>query len=243
MGFAWFPRNVSTFGADIDWVFYLIYYIVGAWFLLTEGALLVFALRYRARSGRRASAARGDTGRELAWLLVPAAIVLVLDLGIDVAGGEVWEKVKGKPPVGDLQLRVTAKQFGWSFTYPGADHRFDTADDLAADYELHVPAGKVIRLVLSSTDVIHSFFVPSLRLKQDVLPGRHIEVWFNATTPGAYEIACSELCGFGHSGMRGLLSVQSPEDYERWMAGQVREQRESDWPTVAREHRSESKAG
>lgn len=228
----WFPPNVSTFGGNIDSVFLLIYYVVGFWFVVTEGALLFFAVRYRAREGRRASAARGDTAAELAWLLVPAAIILALDLGIDVASSHAWEKVKGKPPPGDLQLRVTAKQFSWSFTYPGPDGQLDTADDVTVDHRLHVPAGRVIRLVLTSTDVIHSFFVPSLRLKQDILPGRRIEVWFNATRPGTYEIACSELCGFGHSGMRGLLDVQAPEDYERWMEERAKEQLEEQWPTA-----------
>ena len=85
---SWFPENISTFGGEIDSVFNLIYYIVGVWFILTEGAILLFAIRYRRQEGRRARSGRGDTAKELAWLLVPAVIVLGLDLGLDAAGSE-----------------------------------------------------------------------------------------------------------------------------------------------------------
>ena len=85
------------------------------------------------------------------------------------------------------------------------------------DNELHVPVNKVVRIDLTSKDVIHSFFVPNLRLKQDAVPGRIIHVWFEATEVGEYEIPCAELCGFGHSGMLGTLTVQSEEDYDKWL--------------------------
>lgn len=222
---SWFPESISTFGGDIDSVFHLIYYIVGVWFLLTEGALVFFAIRYRRGAARRVSAVRGETAKELAWLLVPAVIVLGLDLGIDAAGSNAWAKIKMQSPAGEVLLRVTAKQFNWGVTYPGPDGKFGTADDLVMDNVLHVPIGKTVRITLMSEDVIHGFFVPNLRLKQDVVPGRRIDAWFKATKTGTYEIACSELCGFGHSGMRGFLKVESEEDYARW----VNEQ----WPTAA----------
>ena len=85
---------------------------------------------------------------------------------------------------------------------------------------LHVPVGKVVRLTLIAEDVIHSFFIPNVRLKQDVVPGRRIEAWFKATKTGSYEIACAELCGFGHYGMRGFLKVDSDEGYARWVSEQ-----------------------
>lgn len=214
---SWLPLNVSTFGGDIDGVFRLILYIVGFWFILTEGVLFFFLVRYRRKPGRRAFFNRGESGRQVAWVIIPAAIVLVLDLAIDAAGSRAWDKVKGSPPPADIEVAVTAKQFNWEFTYPGPDKRFGTRDDITKENELHVPVGKVVRLTLRSKDVIHSFFVPNLRLKQDVVPGRTIVAWFEATRPGDYQIACSELCGFGHYSMGGRLTVQTAGDYESWV--------------------------
>src|SRR3989304_5465286 len=110
----------------------------------------------------------------------------------------------------------TLDQSAWILV-PGPDGQFGTADDLQLDNELHVPVGKVARVTLKSKDVIHSFFLPNLRLKQDVVPGREIEAWFVATKPGGYEIPCAELCGFGHSGMVGPPTVHSADDYEAWL--------------------------
>jgi len=97
----WLPENVSTYGADIDAMFALIYYIVGFWFLLTWGVLLFFVFRYRRRAGHRAAYVQGERFRQAAWILVPAFIVTLLDLGIDFSGAKVWDKVKGRMPPGD----------------------------------------------------------------------------------------------------------------------------------------------
>ena len=217
----WFPENISTFGADLDGVFFLIYYIVLFWFVLVEGILVYFVFRYRRRPNQPASYVRGDTWKELSWILVPAAIVMVLDLGIDAAGARVWDRVKTHMPAGDVHLQISAKQFEWLITYPGPDEQIGTADDFVLDTELHVPSDKDIRITLSSQDVIHSFFLPNTRLKQDIIPGREIDVWFNVTKPGTYELACAELCGFGHYTMRGELIVHTPEDFARWSAGRA----------------------
>lgn len=213
----WFPKNVSTYGGEIDNVFYLIFYIVGFWFLLTAAAIIYFSIRYRRREDRRASPIYGEKMAEVAWILIPAAIVMLLDFGIEFAGGKAWEKIKGETPTADVTVRVTGKQFNWIITYPGPDGEFDTADDLQQENELNVPMDKVIQVVLNSEDVIHSFFVPNLRLKQDAIPGRKIKAWFKATESGRYEIACAELCGHSHYTMRGFLIVHSTEQYEKWM--------------------------
>jgi cytochrome c oxidase subunit 2 len=147
--------------------------------------------------GAQATYLPGNTVRQLGWVLIPALVVLCLDLGIDRAGASAWEREKGPPPAGNVVVRITAKQFNWNFTYPGPDGKFGTADDVTSENDLHVPAGKVVRFELQSEDVIHSFFVPEMRLKQDVVPGRTIRGWFEATKTRTYEIACSELCGFG----------------------------------------------
>jgi cytochrome c oxidase subunit 2 len=218
----WLPENVSTYGADIDAVFGLIYYLTVIWFFITFGALGWFLVRYRRREGRRAAYVRGERLGEVAWLLVPVAVVLVLDFWIDFKGAPVWARVKIEQPPAELTVRVTGKQFNWEVVYPGPDGRFDTADDRTFDNEIHVPVGKPVRLELRSKDVIHSFFLPNLRLKQDVVPGRVIDAWFEATKTGKYELPCAMLCGFGHSGMKGYLFVETPEAFAQWLAEQWR---------------------
>jgi cytochrome c oxidase subunit 2 len=216
----WFPKNISTYGGEIDSVFFLIFYIVGIGFLVSEAIIIYSLIRHRRRDGRRASFISGEKMSELAWVLVPTAMVLLLDLGIDFAGGKAWSKVKGEIPAGEVQVQVTGKQFNWNFTYPGPDGMFGTQDDLTLENELHVPVGKVVRIVLKAEDVIHSFFVPTLRLKQDCIPGREIPAWFEAIETGQYEIACAELCGYGHYTMRGFLFVHTEEEYAQWVAEQ-----------------------
>jgi cytochrome c oxidase subunit 2 len=213
----WFPENVSTFGADVDGIFWFIFYVTTAWFFLTEGLILYFVFRYRRRPGRRARYVTGETMNQLAWVLVPLAIVVVLDLFIDFRGAEVWAKIKNQQPPAEVVVRAAGKQFNWEFTYPGPDLKFGTSDDLQSENDLHVPVGKVVHVILTSKDVIHSFFLPHFRLKQDALPGRTITVWFEATKPGQYEIPCAELCGFGHSGMNGMLYVHAPDEYAQWL--------------------------
>jgi cytochrome c oxidase subunit 2 len=221
----WLPKNVSTYGAEIDAMIALIYYVTLAWFFLTLGTFVAFLLLYRRRDGRRAAYIGGNRLREAAWILVPLLIVVALDLWIDFRGAPVWAKVKGQVPAAGLTVQVTAKQFNWEILYPGPDGIFGTADDLQRENELHVPVNTVVRVVLKAKDVIHSFFLPNLRLKQDVVPGRTIVAWFEATQPGKYELPCAELCGFGHSGMKGWLYVHSPEEYQQWVKGQ--------WPGVS----------
>ena len=109
-----------------------------------------------------------------------------------------------------------AKQFNWEVSYPGPDGKLGSDDDVKFDNDVHVPVHKPVRLFLTAADVIHSFFIPNLRFKQDVVPGRQIIGWFEATKPGRYELPCAELCGFGHSGMKGWLHVHTPEEYKKW---------------------------
>ena len=214
--FSWLPENVSTFGGDIDSIFHFIYVIVGVWFVLTQGFLAYCLIRFRRRPGGRPPYLPGNTLSQAAWILVPLVIVLVLDLWIDFRSADVWAKVKLTSPQPEVVVEAAGKQFNWIFTYPGPDGRFGTPDDKKVENELHVPVNKVVQVVLKGEDVIHSFFVPHLRLKQDVVPGRAIRAWFQATKPGRYEIPCAELCGAGHSGMKGWLHVHTDEAYKAW---------------------------
>jgi cytochrome c oxidase subunit 2 len=202
----WLPPNVSTYGQDIDWLFHLIYYITGLTFVLVSVTLLVFLWKYRDRPGRTARYTHGSTPLEIAWTVVPALILVVLT----ILSVPAWSRIKMRVPPADVDVHVLAKQFNWQVSYPGTDKLFLD--------EMHVPVNKVVRVYLKSQDVIHSFFVPQFRMKQDLVPGREIVQWFEATKPGKYEWPCAELCGFGHSGMRGWIYVETPEDYAKWVA-------------------------
>ena len=216
----WLPENVSTYGADVDSVITLIWYNTVVWFALTFGAIGLCLVRYRRRPGRPAAYVKGERLREAAWVLVPVAVVVVIDLWLDFSGAPVWAKVKIERPSAALTIQVTGKQFNWETVYPGPDGRFGTADDKVFLDELHVPVNTPVRIVLRSKDVVHSFFLPNFRLKQDTVPGREIEGWFQATKPGKYELPCAQLCGFGHSGMKAYLYVHPQEEYDRWVKEQ-----------------------
>ncbi|HWT79567.1 MAG TPA: cytochrome c oxidase subunit II, partial [Candidatus Methylomirabilis sp.] len=190
---SWLPENVSTFGGEIDSLFYLIYYLTGAVFILVTVTMIVFLVMYRQRQGRRAIYSHGNTTLEIIWTVVPAVIFVTLSFMSQAT----WARIKGQAPPGDVEVRVTGKQFNWEIVYPGPDGKFGTPDDLMAENDLHVPVGKVVWVYLGSKDVIHSFYLPNLRLRQDAVPGREILVWFKATKPGKYEMPCSQLCGFG----------------------------------------------
>ena len=209
----WLPENVSTFGDEIDAIFYFIYYLTGGAFVLVTVLMVIFLILYRHKEGRRAVYSHGNTALEITWTVIPTIILFALSF----VSASTWANIKIKAPPSDFEVRVAGKQFNWEITYPGPDGKLGTKDDFKIDNEMHVPVNKVIRVRLTSNDVIHSFFLPNLRIKQDAVPGREILVWFEATKTGKYELPCAELCGFGHSGMLGWLYVDTPEDYEKWM--------------------------
>jgi cytochrome c oxidase subunit 2 len=210
---SWLPESVSTHGPEIDRIFHVIYYVTGATFFAVQLTLLLFVFLYRHREGRRATYTHGNTTLEIAWTIAPAVLLVILAL----VSRQVWADIKQHVPPSDVFVQVTAKQFNWEIAYPGRDGRIGTEDDVTMDNTVHVPVGKTVRLMLKSRDVIHSFFIPHLRFKQDTVPGHDIPAWFRATKPGKYEVPCAELCGFGHSGMRGWLHVHTPEEYEAWV--------------------------
>jgi len=209
---SWLPENVSTYGGQIDRLFYGIYYLTTAVFFAVQITLVVFLFMYRDRPGRRATYTHGNTTLEIVWTAIPAVILAVLAL----VSRSTWAEVKETQPPSDFQIEISGKQFNWEIGYPGPDGKLGTEDDVHMDNDFHVPVNKVVRIALKSKDVIHSFFVPQFRLKQDAVPGRSIPVWFKATKPGKYEVPCAELCGFGHSGMRGWVYVDPPDKYEAW---------------------------
>jgi cytochrome c oxidase subunit 2 len=213
------PPGASTFVDRIDPLYYLVLVITGIAFVLVQVLLVWFGVRYRARAGRRARYTHGDTRLEVLWTSVTAVVVVVLGL----LSAPTWSFIRGRHsiPAGALPLAVTASQFEWHVTYPGRDARLGTTDDFTLRNQLHVPTGRPVALTLTSEDVIHSFWVPAFRIKQDAVPGMVIRLWFQPTVPGSYELGCAELCGLGHYRMHAAVTVHAPADYDRWLAARL----------------------
>lgn len=215
----WLPENISTIGEEIDKLWNGIFVLVTVAFFLTEGALVWFVFRYRERPGRKAYYFPDHKGLETIWWVVPGAVLLFLAL----YQWNTWAEAKLRVPDEQTALRVqiNAKQFEWNVRYPGPDGEFATEDDITLTNQLYIPMGKNILIQLRAVDVIHSFFLPNLRVKQDIVPGTTTLVWFDATKTGTYEIACSELCGLGHYRMRARLFISTQEEFDAWLQEKV----------------------
>jgi len=208
----WLPENISTYGGDIDFLFYLIYYITGISCILVTATLLYFVVKYRHKEGRRAIYTHGNTTLEIIWTIVPTLVFVM----IGILSQSTWATVRYTLPETNLRVKVVGKQFNWTMHYPGLDGILGTPDDFKEENLLNVPVDKPVRVVLGSDDVIHSFFLPNARLKQDAVPGREIEIWFQITKTGDFEMPCAELCGFGHSQMLGKLRVHHQAEFDAW---------------------------
>jgi cytochrome c oxidase subunit 2 len=217
MTFRWLPEAASSYAGDIDSLLIFITIIVGVWFLAAEALLVYMALRFRRKEGRRAAYLPARSLRSAAIVLVPCAVILGFDLVIDAVAAPIWHEVKEELPPHDELVRITGEQWGWRFTYPGPDRKLDTDDDFEVVGELHVPVDALVLFELTAKDVLHSFSVSELRLKQDAVPGRTIRGWFRPIKEGRFEIVCAEICGFGHTMMKGTLHVESPETYRGWL--------------------------
>jgi len=209
--------DASTFGPAIDSLFLLVLIVTGIAFVLVEGLLIYFLIRYRDRPGQRATYVHGSRRIEFAWTVGTGFALLSLALYQRTTWAEVKQQLPDESTA--VVVSISAKQFEWHTTYPGDDGRLDTADDIVAPINaLHVPVGQPVIVRLTAQDVIHSFFIPQFRLKQDAVPGMIIRVWFQATQTGEFEIACAELCGLGHYRMRGRVTVESQADFDAWLA-------------------------
>jgi cytochrome c oxidase subunit II len=219
----WLPPNISTYGERIDWLFNIILYITTFVFIVVQGTLLFFLFRYRDRKGAKAHYTHGSNRLELIWTAIPAVILIVLA----ILSQKIWVEVRGPVPEGAIPIEIEAEQFAWNIRYPGADGKFNTGDDIKTINQLHIPVGKPVRVRLKSIGkdgkhpVLHSFFLPEIRLKQDVLPGMSIDVWFEATRTGRYEIACAEFCGLGHYRMKGFFLIHSQKGFDAWLREQT----------------------
>lgn len=237
----WFPAAISRHAAGYDVQFTRTLIAAVIIFFAAQGSLIVTLWRFRSSARTRAARRKSSNSElELVW----TAATAFLFLGLLLMGGHVWASVQfsAAPPNSEV-IEVLAKQFAWNFRYAGADGRFgrtdihlindadnnpfglDERDPYAKDdimsATLRVPAGRPVKLTLTSRDVIHSFFVRELRIKQDLVPGMRIPLHFQADVTGTYEVPCSELCGLGHSQMRTTVIVMPPGDYDRWKREQT----------------------
>jgi cytochrome c oxidase subunit 2 len=231
---AWFPAPISSLASAFDSQFTRTLWLIGFGFLLVQALLIYVLIRYRNR-GRSPATFTGNNRLELIW----TSIIALLFFGIALLGMPVFTVPHlGPEAPGAEIIEVDAHQFAWNFRYPGPDGKFgrtdlrlisdaggnplglDPADPASKDdivaATLRVPVDRDVVLTLKSRDVVHDFFVRELRVKQDAVPGMDIPYRFHAAKTGAYEIACAELCGLGHSQMRAVMLVMPAADYDRW---------------------------
>lgn len=218
----WFPKDVSAHGHTIDELFFFILWLTGIVFVATEVVLFYFIWKYDARKNPApVKFSHGSHTLEVVWTILPAVTLLF----IAIYQMDAWAAAKMRKPDMPPTAEVTGRQFNWDVRYPGADGILGTPDDLVrTDGNVHLPVGEEILLTIGSKDVLHSFFLPNMRMKQDVVPGMNQSMWFKATETGEYDIVCAELCGWGHYKMKGRLTIQSREDFEKWIAEKTAEQ-------------------
>jgi cytochrome c oxidase subunit 2 len=215
-----FLPQASTYAADIDNLFTLIFVLVGFWFVLSMGTFLWLVVRFRARDGQAAEYITGEEKSQKRWITIPHLLVLVCDVFIIVGAVRVWYDIKQYLPPAEQTVRVIGQQWTWTFVHPGPDGKLDTADDIPKVNELHVQKGVTYHYKLESLDVLHDFSVPVFRLKQDAIPGRTITGWFTPTLEGEFDIQCAEICGIGHGLMGARIHVENEAQHAAWMAGE-----------------------
>jgi cytochrome c oxidase subunit 2 len=204
MTFPLFPPQASSTARDVDLLYFALIALCGTVLIGVLLVMVFFLFKYR-RSRRvpRAAYPVRTMPFEISWTVIP----LFLFMGLFTWGAILYNDEQ-KIPAAAMEVDVVGKQWMWKIQHPEGQREIN---------ELHVPVGQVVKLVLASEDVIHSFYLPAFRIKQDVVPGRFTTEWFKATKPGTYHIFCAEYCGKDHSRMRGQVVVMSPEDYQGWL--------------------------
>ncbi len=201
-----FPVAASTHAGGVDAVYFFLIG-VSAFFAISIATLIVvFAIKYRRRSEDEVpQQIEGSLALELTWSIIPFGIAMVIFLW----GAQLFVSLR-TPPKNALDIFVVGRQWMWKVQHLEGRREIN---------QLHVPVGRPVKLTMTSEDVIHSFFVPAFRIKQDVVPGRYTEEWFEATAVGTYHLFCSQYCGTEHSRMIGEIVVMEPADYQAWLSG------------------------
>jgi cytochrome c oxidase subunit II len=205
-----FPVQASNFAPEVDHLYYFLTAIAVLFTALIFAAIFYFAIRYRRRSDDELpdvidSHSPVAMALEITWSVIPFGLTMIMF----VWGTSIFFK-ESRPPDGATQIYVVGKQWMWKLQHPGGQREIN---------ELHIPVGRPIKLTMTSEDVIHSFFIPAFRTKQDVVPGRYSTIWFTPTKAGTYHLFCAEYCGTKHSGMIGWVYVMEPEKYQEWLSG------------------------
>ncbi len=204
--FSFFPEQASRLAPSIDMIYFALIAMSVFFVVLICSLVVVFAIKYRRREGNEiAQEVHEHHLMEISWSLIP----LVLGMLLFGWGTKVFLEIYKQPTENVLEVFATGKQWMWKFQHP--DGRREIND-------LHVPTGRPVKLTMISQDVIHSFYVPAFRVKQDVLPHRYTSTWFEATKPGTYHLFCAEFCGTEHSRMIGKVIVLEPAEYQAWLA-------------------------
>jgi len=201
-----FPERASTMAGRVDNLYFFLLALSFFFGLLIAGLIVYFAVRYRRRAPDSVGEnIHGGTILEITWTVVP----LIITMFIFVWGAAVYFAM-ATPPEDTLNIYVVGKQWMWKFQHLDGQREIN---------ELHVPVGRNVKLITTSEDVIHDFFVPAFRMKADVLPGRYVSLWFRPTRPGRYQLFCAEYCGTQHSRMIGEVVVMDPSEYQTWLSG------------------------
>lgn len=200
----WMPPPASTTAGEVDALFNFILWLSAFFFALIVGLMVLFVVRYhRRRVAQPEASPSHNTALELTWTIIPLLLVVV----IFGWGFKVFLDIN-TVPADAYEVQVTGQKWKWLFTYPNGH----------VDDNLHVPINRPVRLVMTSEDVIHSFFVPAFRVKRDVVPGRFSKLWFEANRAGQYDIFCAEYCGSGHSDMLAKVVVHPEGGFEKWLS-------------------------
>lgn len=204
-GFPLVPAQASTYARGVDILYFSLVGFSVFFTVLISLLILYFAIRYRARTpGELAAPTSVGLHVEVLWMVAP----FVTAISLLVWGVTLFMDLQ-RPPADALEMTVIGRQWMWKVQHPSGHREIN---------ELHVPVGQAVRLVMASEDVIHSFFVPAFRIKQDVLPGRFTTTWFEATEVGRYHLFCAEYCGTDHAQMGGWVIVMEPAAYQRWLS-------------------------
>jgi cytochrome c oxidase subunit 2 len=206
MEFRLFPEQASSLSSQVDYLLYFLLAVAAFFTVLIFGAITYFSVRYRRRSEHELPRpVHAGLTLEILWSVIPFGLAMVMFTW----GASIFFKMH-RPPDNSLQIYVVAKQWMWKLQHMQGQREIN---------ELHVPVGRPVKLIMTSEDVIHSFYVPAFRIKQDVIPGRYTTIWFNPTKPGRYHLFCAEYCGTDHSGMTGWINVMEPQAFEAWLGG------------------------
>lgn len=203
-----FPEQASSIAGQIDTLYFVLIGLALAFAVPIPFIILYFTIKYhRTAEADRSNLLINNLKLEVAWAIGP----LILAMGIFFWSANMYASVYGQEPDGAIEIYVIGKQWMWQAQHPQGRRENNT---------LHVPVGVPVRLIMTSQDVIHSFYVPAFRVKRDILPGRYTTVWFEATEVGEYHLFCAEYCGTDHSRMRGTVVVMDIDAYQRWLGNE-----------------------